>query len=300
MKTITILTTLLLTSLNLKAQQLTFVSQYMVDNYLTNPAAAGTYDYSPIALSFRQQWVGFDEAPKTQFLTGHMKVADHHGVGLKIYNDVVGPLSRISFQGTYAYHVEIDRDQSISFGLSIMGNQHKLDANSFNLESQNDQVLASTQLKSGNIDADFGVYYFTDDYYAGISIPQLFQNKYKFGDNIEGLNKQIRHYYLSGGYKFEINRDYKIEPSFLLKAAQNAPTQFELTTRIHYDDMLWSGLTWRVKDAISIMAGITYESFVFGYAFDVTTTNIRNFSSGSHEIYLAYRLGSKGKMSFAR
>jgi len=295
-----LITALLLVSLKVNGQQLTFVSQYNVDNYITNPAAAGSYDYSPIAMSFRQQWVGFNEAPKTQMITGHMNIQKHHGVGIKIYNDVVGPLSRISIQGTYAYHVEIDRKQRLSFGLSFMANQHKLDATSFNLESTTDQTLNNAILKSTNIDADFGMYYYSEDYYAGISIPQLFQNKYTFGDNIDKLNKQIRHYYLSGGYKFEINREYKIEPSFLMKAAKNAPTQFELTTRLHYDDMLWGGITWRVKDAVSVMAGIVYENFVFGYAFDFNTTNIRNYSSGTHEIYIAYRISEQNKPSFAR
>ncbi len=147
---------LLLWGANVKAQQLTFFSQYMVDNYNVNPAAAGAYDYMPISLQIRQQWVGFNEAPGTQQLSAHMKIQDHHGAGLRFYNEKLGPLNRISVQGSYAYHIEIDRDQHLSLGLSFMMNQHRLDGSNFNLNSQTDQVLNQAGFTSTNFDADFG------------------------------------------------------------------------------------------------------------------------------------------------
>lgn len=290
----------LLLGLRVNAQQLTFMSQYMVDNYIMNPAAAGSYEYSPIALSARQQWVGFSDAPSTQMLTAHMNVKDHHGVGLKLYNDMIGPLGRISIQGTYAYHVEIDRNQRLSFGLSLMFNQHKLDGSGFNIESQTDNVLTNATMSSSNLDADFGVQYYTEDYYVGLSIPQLFQNKYSFGDNINDLNKQIRHFYFMGGYKIKIDRKYSLEPSFLMKAAPNAPVQFDVNARLHYDNKFWGGLSWRIKDAVSVMLGVNYDEFAFGYSFDFTTNDIRQFSSGTHEIYVAYKISDRNRPSFAR
>lgn len=292
---------LMLTALHAKAQQLEFVSQYMVDSYITNPAAAGAYDYAPISLTVRQQWVGFSEAPKTQGLSAHTNINNHHGVGLRLYNDVVGPLNRVSVQGSYAYHIQIDRYQKLSLGLSFLMNQHRLDGSSFNVESTTDQLLTNATLKSTNFDADFGIYYYSKDYYLGVSVPQLFQNKYKFGDNIEDLSEQVRHFYATGGYKFEVNNDFSIEPSFLMKAVFNAPLQFEISSRFHYRDLLWGGLSWRVKDAAVLMAGVQYENFVLGYAFDMSTNDLRDFSSGTHELYLAYRIPLKTKRtSFAR
>ena len=265
MKLKLIIVALLFVGINANAQQLNFFSQYMIDNYNVNPAAAGMYDYMPISLQVRQQWVGFNEAPKTQQISTHMNIKDHHGAGLKLYNDVLGPLNRISAQGTYAYHVEIDRDYHLSFGLSFMMNQHKL-----------------------------------NEYYIGFSAPQLFQNKYKFTDTLSALSKQVRHYYISGGYKIEANRDWKVEPVFLIKAVQNAPLQADISARVHYKDMFWGGASWRIKDAVSIMAGMVYEGFVFGYSFDFTTNDIRNYSSGTHEIYLGYRIPSKKLPGFSR
>lgn len=295
-----IIITIAFFSLKANAQQLTIFSQYMIDNYNINPAAAGTYDYMPISLQVRQQWVGFNEAPRTQQISGHMSIKEHHGAGLKIYNDKLGPLSRISVQGSYAYHIEIDRDYHLSLGMSFMMNQHKLNGSSFNMVSQTDQTLNQASYTSTNFDADFGAYFYSDEFYIGVSAPQLFQNKYKFSDSLSTLTKQARHYYLSGGYKIEANSDWDVEPAFLMKATQNAPVQFDLTTRVHYKDMFWGGATWRIKDAVSIMAGMVYEGFAFGYSFDFTTTDIRNYSNGTHEIYLGYRIPNKKLPAFSR
>lgn len=284
---------ILLAGLVGNAQQLTFSSQYMLNHYYTNPGAAGSTEYSPVAISFRQQWVGFNEAPRTQSFSFHTPIDGHHAAGFMLYNDVTGPLKRFSFQGTYTYHVEFSNNSHLGLGLSAMVNQHSLDGTTFNLNSTTDQVLTNGVAKSTNFDADFGVYYYTNDYYAGIAIPQLFQNKYKFGDNIEELNKQKRHYYFMGGYKFKIDEMWDIEPSFLMKTVAHAPVQFELTTRAHYNKMFWAGLSWRMKASVVLMAGVLYKDFAFGYSFDITTNNIRNYSSGTHELYLSYRISKK-------
>lgn len=283
------------------AQQLTFSSQYMINPYMTNPGAAGSAEYSPVAISFRQQWVGFSEAPRTQTFSFHTPITGHHGAGLMLYNDVTGPLKRFSFQATYAYHVELNSKHKIGLGLSFMTSQHTLDGTQFNLNSNSDQLLTSGVLKSTNFDTDFGIYYYTDDYYAGISVPQLFQNKYKFGDNLEDASKQVRHYYIMGGYNFKIDDQWKVMPSFLLKAVPNAPAQFEMTVRGEYNDMVWAGLSVRFNESVVPMAGVLYQNVVLGYSYDFTTTNLKNYSSGTHEVYLAYRIPEKmRKQTFSR
>lgn len=293
MKKLALISGLLLAGIAGNSQQLTFSSQYMINPYFTNPGAAGSTEYSPIAMTIRSQWVGFDEAPRTQSFSFHTPLVGHNAAGLMIYNDVTGPLRRISFQGSYAYHVEFKNRSKLGLGLSMMVNQHALDGTTFTLNSTSDQVLTNGVLKSTNFDTDFGAYYYTDTYYAGISIPQLFQNKYKFGDNIEELNKQMRHYYIMGGYTFKVDEKWDVIPSFLFKGVAHAPVQFELTTRAQYQKMFWGGLSWRMKESVVIMAGALYKDFVLGYSYDITTNNLRNYSSGTHEIYLSYRLSKE-------
>lgn len=300
MKNRIVLIAVLLISINSNAQQLTFFSQYMIDNYNINPAAAGAYDYMPISLQVRQQWVGFEEAPSTQQISTHMNIQGHHGAGLKVYNDKLGPLSRVSVQGSYAYHIEIDRDYHLSLGMSFMMNQHRLNTSNFNLVSSTDLTLNQAGYSSTNFDADFGVYFYSDEFYVGVSAPQLFQNKYKFTDSLNSLSKQTRHYFFSGGYRIEANSDWDVEPAFLMKATMNAPVQFDVSTRVHYKDMFWGGLSWRIQESVSAMAGIIYENFVFGYSYDFTTTDIRNYSSGTHELFLGYRIPTKKLPGFAR
>lgn len=295
MKKLALISGLLLAGIVSNAQQLTFSSQYMVNPYFTNPGAAGSTDYSPIAMTIRSQWVGFDEAPRTQSISFHTKVEGHNAIGFMLYNDVTGPLRKINFQGSYAYHVEFSNRSKLGLGLSMMVKQHSLDGTTFTLNSSTDQVLTNGLMRSVNYDADFGAFYYTDDYYFGFSVPQLFQGKYKFGDNIQEMNIQRRHLYMMGAYRFKVDENWDVTPSFLFKSTHNAPAQFELTGRAEYQKMFWGGLSWRMKESVVIMAGAVYQNFVLGYSYDITTNNLRNYSSGTHEIYLAYRIAKMNK-----
>ncbi len=277
------------------AQQLTFNSQYMLNQFLINPAAAGTEDFIPIATSFRQQWAGFKDAPRTQMISAHSKLKDNMGVGGILYNDVTGPLKNIGFQASYSYHVQIDDASKLAFGLSATLSQHVLDGSNFVLNEATDQTLNGASQKSFNPDATFGMYYFGENYFAGLSVPQLLQNKYKFGDIVEGVNRQVRHYYLSGGYTFEAGNHYKIEPSLLFKMAPASPVQFDINTRLIYKENLWAGLSYRNQESVVMMFGIQRDQFRIGYSYDYTTSNIRNYSVGTHELYLEFQLpGKKG------
>ena len=297
MKKFAILYLILFSAQYISAQQLTFSSQYMLNPYMVNPGAAGSRDYIPIALTFRQQWAGFDQAPRTQTLSAHMSLNDHHGVGMMFYNDVMGPLKRLNFQATYAYHVEFKDHSKLGLGVSAIGKQNVLDGSMLNLNSTSDQILTNATLKSTNFDVNFGAFYYTKKLYLGISAFQLFQDKYKFGANMTDATKQIRHYYVTGGYEFALGDKWTITPSTLIKLAQNTPGQFEINVKGKYNDVVWGGVTYRHNAAIVLMAGGTWKDVVLGYAYDMSTNDLKNYSSGTHEIYLAYRLRINKKVS---
>ena len=274
-------------------QQMTFNSQYMVNHYLLNPGAAGTLDYLPIATSFRQQWAGFEGAPKTQTLSAHSSIGESMGVGGILYNDVTGPLRNIGFQGSYAYRFKVNDKSKISLGLSMALSQYYLDGGEFILNDAVDQTLNGVQQKSFNPDANFGAYYYGENYFAGLVASQLFEYKFKFGDNIEDMNRQVRHYYLNGGYRFKLNNEFMLEPSALLKYVSGAPMQFDVNTRVFYKENLWAGLSYRHQDAMVCMLGVKRDQFVIGYSYDYTMSNIRNYAGGTHEIYLEFQLSKK-------
>lgn len=269
-------------------QQLTFNSQYMLNPYLINPAAAGTNEKLNIASSFRQQWAGFNDAPRTQMLSFNMLTGKTMGVGAILYNDVTGPLRNVGLSGSYAYHLSINDDSKISFGLSLSLTQHVLDANSFVLNDEVDATLNSGNMKSLNPDASFGIQYFGKKFHLGIAAPQLIENKYKFGNDFEEINRHVRHYYLTGAYRFEINQDLEIEPSTLLKYAPAAPFQFDINARLIYSQSMWIGFSYRDKASLVAMVGMERSQFKIGYSYDYVLSNIRNYSGGTHELYLSF------------
>lgn len=235
---------------SVSAQQLTFNSQYMLNSYLINPAAAGVDNELSIASSFRQQWAGFKDAPKTQMISGNAQINDNMGVGAIIYNDVTGPLRNMGFQGSYSYHLKMGDKSKLALGVSLMATQHVLDGSSFILNDEVDNTLNGAKLKSFNPDATFGMHYFGDNYYVGISIPQLIENKYRFGDDISAANKEVRHYYMTGGYTFKVNEYFSIQPSMLLKFVPNTPFQFDINARAFYKENLWAGLSIEIKNLL--------------------------------------------------
>lgn len=269
-------------------QQLTFNSQYMLNPYLINPAAAGTKEKLNIATSFRQQWAGFNGAPRTQMMSFNMQPNENMGVGAIVYNDITGPLRNIGVSGSYSYHLQVSDETKLAFGLSLSMTQHILDANSFILHDEIDATLNTGTLKSLNPDGSFGMQYFGENFHVGISVPQLIENKYKFGNNFEEINKHVRHYFLTGAYRFRINKELELEPSTLLKYAPAAPFQFDINTRLIYKESMWIGGSYRDKASLVALVGIQRAQFTIGYSYDYVLSNIRNYSGGTHELYLSF------------
>jgi type IX secretion system PorP/SprF family membrane protein len=282
-----------------KAQQLTFNSQYMLNNYLINPAAAGTQDYLSIGTSFRQQWAGFKDAPRTQMLTANGKIGESMGVGGIIYNDVTGPLRNLGVTGSYAYHIKTGENTKLSLGLSLSLTQHVLDGSAFILNDEIDQTLNGASMKSLNPDASFGAYYFGEKFFVGAAVPQLIQKKYNFGEAKMDSTKHVRHYYVSAGYKFELSSDFDLEPSLLFKATEAAPVQFDINARLIYKKNLWLGASYRNNESVVAMLGMKRDNFIIGYSYDYLISKIRNYSAGTHELYIEFQFGKKeGQASF--
>jgi type IX secretion system PorP/SprF family membrane protein len=212
------------------------------------------------------------------------------GFGGYLYSDVTGPTSRTGLTGAYSYYVEITRDIRLSMGLSLGIMQYKIDGNQLTIKDPDDQAILTTVYSSYVPDASFGVYASADEWYAGISTSQLFNNKLKIFEEKSGLNKLKSHVYLHGGYKYKINRDYVLEPTAIIKITAPKAFQFDLSTRVTYDEMVWGGLSYRLKDALAIMIGYIHnEQFYFGYSYDIGVSDLRKYNSGSHELMIGYR-----------
>ncbi|MCH8903541.1 MAG: type IX secretion system membrane protein PorP/SprF [Bacteroidetes bacterium] len=270
-------------------QQQPLYTQYMLNNYAINPAITGIEEFWTVKLTHRAQWVGFDGAPVTSIITGHGVVSDKIAIGGMLFNDMLGPIRKTGLNATYAYHIPLEQGQ-VSLGIGAGIFQYTINGTEITTAEPNDQAIPSTNESVIIPDASFGIYYKTDQYYLGGSVPHLLGTKFKITTFDRTQAAQLaRHYFIYGGIYYEINRDVYLEPSALIKYVRAAPFQLDLNLKAHFNDMFWVGASYRSFAAITAFAGLTLnDSFHIGYAYDITTTALRNYSKGSHEIMLGY------------
>jgi len=278
---------MLLLPFALKGQQSPMYTQYMFNKFVYNPAVAGIDPYFQIRSNHRFQWVGLTDPP----LTNSLSYFGPHstlpmGYGGYIYYDVTGPTSVAGLTGAYAYNVGITDNLRLSMGVNAGLMQYRVDGTQITIKDKTDIALDQAVYSSFAIDANFGLYLYSDNYYAGFSTTQLINSKLK----LYGVNKLKTHYYLTGGYMFELNNDFKLEPSMIIKATAPFIFQLDFNVRVIYLDMIWLGLSYRTQDALSLLIGYTYNDRIhIGYSYDFTTTDLRKYNSGTHEIMIGYR-----------
>jgi len=304
---------ILLSILTLKgfSQQTPLYSQYMMNGFLLNPAIAGSAGYSAINLTTREQWVGFQDAPATRALSFQTRLTRKShisrraplrlkgklgelngtvGLGGYVFNHRNGAVSKTGMKITYAYHLDLDQAQ-LSFGLSMVGYQYRLDDDRIELEIPDDPVWSGLHKSVLIPDADAGIYLSTPNAWAGFSVDQLFESVWKFGD--AGYDQLVmeRTYSLLGGYEFEVSPDVIVAPSVYVKLAENGKAQVDVHGKLYYQQTYWGGITYRTGHALILMAGVSVDRLVFGYAFDIGLNSIMKHSLGTHEFTFIAKLG---------
>jgi type IX secretion system PorP/SprF family membrane protein len=276
------------------AQQIPLFSQYQFNQYLYNPAVAGSDDNFEAKLIQRYQWNGITDAPRTFNVNAYGPLAgDKMGVGGMVYSDIVGPTRRTGFMGSYAYQLQINDEMRIGFGLGIGVDQYIIDGTQVRLDQADDPALGNYRGSSYEFNSKFGIYFYGDNYYAGFSIPQLVPDKINIFDSATNTAKLENHYILNGGYTFDIGENFQIEPAVLFRWRPPAPLQADISLYGFYKEMLWLGLTYRTDDAISFAVGFKYNNtLMIGYSYDYTTSYLSSYTSGSHEIMLGFILNS--------
>jgi type IX secretion system PorP/SprF family membrane protein len=295
MKKISIIIGLFIAISQLSAQQYIAFSQYMLNYYSINPGVAGTKEYMPIAMGYHQSWTGFTNAPNMQMISGHTSINNEMGVGGKIYNYTAGPSSKTGFEGTYTYRFDLGNDMKLSLGLSALLYQMYLDVSKLDLKDADDDVLYNSSASRLIVpDAAFGAYFYTKNYFAGLSVAQLVNRKVDFITD-ELKENQVRHYYLIGGYNYKINDNFTVQPSVMGKFIEAGIFQADVNAKVLYKEKFFAGLSYRTNDAGVVLIGVDLENLTFGYSYDLTFTDIGKYSNGSHEIMLIVKLGEGKK-----
>jgi len=284
-----------LCSASLLAQQTPMYTQYMLNPLVINPAVAGTNNYYQIRLNNRFQWAGFTDAPITNGLSvygPHASKKLDMGYGGYVLSDITGPTSTLNVSGCYAYNIAINDEIRMSMGLSLGMLQRKTEGTQIKMRDLLDNTLGDQTYAAYVPDGNVGIYVYSSSFNFGFSAMQLFNNKIKLEEK-NSLNRLKTHFFLTGSYKYFINREFAIEPSLIIKAVSPVPLQVDISARAIYKNMLWAGFSFRTGDAVSILLGYNHDNkFSFGYSYDIGITAIRKYNYGSHELMVSYRFNT--------
>jgi type IX secretion system PorP/SprF family membrane protein len=319
----------LLNTVAANAQQRPYYTQYIMNNYIINPAVAGIENYWDVKASHRMQWVGLQDAPVTTYLTIHgplkksaydresatsfhaqgqnprgeaywqdyTSAEPHHGVGFTMINDRTGPLNRFAAYGTYAYHMGISPRTSLAGGVSVGFTNMSLDASKLNFggTTVDPAVAGSGTLNRIKPDISVGMWLYSKDYFLGLAAQQIVPQPLSFSNNTVALEqgKLLPHLFLSAGYRMQLSDDVSLLPSMLIRYITPLPLGFDLNAKLQYQDLLWAGASYRYQDGFAAMVGINLNhSINIGYSYDIQTSALNTVSHGTHEILIGFLLGN--------
>jgi len=272
------------------AQQDAQYTQYMYNTININPAYAGSRGVMSIFGLHRTQWVGLDGAPTTNAFSLNTPINNSNlGLGLSVVNDRIGPTSTNTASADVSYTINTSEDYKLSFGVKASANMFNLDVTRLNPADAGDPNLANFD---NTISPNFGagLYFHSDKLYFGLSVPNFLQDT-KFNDNAVAVFEERMNFYAIGGYVFDLSSSLKFKPAFLTKMVSGAPLQVDLSGNLLFNDKFMIGAAYRWDAAVSAMAGFQITDGLFiGYSYDMDTTNLVNYNSGSHEVFLRFEL----------
>ena len=326
---------LFLKGFNLIAQQKPWYSQYILNDFILNPALAGIENYWDIKGSYRNQWLGLSGAPVTMYITaqgplGNTEIENetsttvhpnfnprgydywrnysvspsHGGIGFTVINDLAGPIRNFSAKLTYAYHIKLSSGTAISLGIS--GGIQEVSLNSQNLYFGIQYPIDPSVYGNGNLnkikpDLDAGLWYYSGKYFLGISAQELIPQSLYFGGQNSALStlsqgQLIPHIFLQGGYKVYLNEDLYLLPSMTLKLISPNPLGIDFNLKAQYHDYLWFGGSVRNQQEYALMAGFnTNNGLNIGYSYDFGTSPLYTVNKGTHEILIGILLRNRLK-----
>ncbi|MBS9766871.1 MAG: type IX secretion system membrane protein PorP/SprF [Flavobacteriaceae bacterium] len=273
-------------------------TQYMYNMNVLNPAYAGSEGTLNLRFLGRYQWVGIEGSPRTLTAAINAPVGKRVGLGLSVIADKIGPATEQNVFADFSYTLPVSETGRLAFGLKAGFNLLNVNLTNLRLNQAGDDMFKE------NIDNQFspnfgaGLFYYTDSYYLGLSVPNILATRYISKDS-SGLSQEL-HGFLTAGIIFDINDDLKLKPSTMVKAAIGAPLSLDLSLNALFKNFLELGLSWRAGDSrksfsesISGLINVQVSRSVrVGYAYDHTLSELSNYNSGSHEIMLLINIAT--------
>ena len=280
------------------AQQDAMYSQYMFNTLAINPAYAGSRNITSATALYRNQWVGIAGAPETATFSIDAPLSNKRmGIGFQAYSDKAGIIKNNGASLSYAYRLRMDK-ATLSFGMQGGIRQYRADYTSVNLDQNGTTIdpAFANNIDKVLFDVGAGLYYNTDKFYIGFSAMDLLKNKFTSYES-PGMNLGNReevHLFLSSGVVIPLDQDFKLKPSFLVKAVKGAPIEGDINATLWIRDIIAVGAQYRTSaDLAGMLEFQATPQIRLGYAYDYSTTELRKYNSGSHEIMLRYEFGFK-------
>lgn len=276
----------------LSAQQLPLYSEYMFNTFEINPAYAGSTDAVQIISMFRKQWTGFKTAPQSTFLSVDMPIPNKRvGVGIKLVDDRDEITKTVGAQAAYAYKVPVGSNSTLALGLQAGAMSFKSDFTKVDVIDPNDpsfsQVVNSVKINFGT-----GIFFNTENFFVGLSLPNLIRQNLKKSDpgNFSDI-KQNMHIYFNTGYVFMLNENFVLKPSVLVRGLVGSPVSVDINANLWIADMLSLGASYRNNSAVvGIINMRVLPELYLGYAYDHSISRLNIIAKGSHEIILRYQI----------
>lgn len=283
----------------LHAQQDPQYTQYMYNQNVINPAYAGSTDNTRLTVLHRQQWTGVQGAPETLTFAGSTAIGDRIGVGLSVISDQIGPVQEKNFYADFAYKLQVGKNTTLALGIKAGMTFHDVNLATIRTTVPGDDAFQD-RVNENYFNVGTGAFLYGSNWYAGASIPNLLnavhlnETQSATGTN---LGSETQHFFLTGGYVFDITDNIKLKPHAMFRGAFSAPVTFDLNTNVLFNNIFEVGVSYRYEDSFSGLIGMQLnDNIKVGYAYDRIVSDIQVAANSSHEIFLTYDLNFPRKV----
>jgi len=273
------------------AQQDAMYTQYMENLITVNPAYAGSKDLLSMMVVSRNQWVTLPNAPVSRTFSMHSPIKQTNmGLGLSVIYDHVGPIKQSGVYGDYSYRLFFSNRRTLALGLKAGINFYEAGLSDLATIDEDDPVFANDINRNFLPNLGVGAFYYTDNYYFGLSVPKLIENEInKNGVSVQNISKERMHVFFMTGYVFDVNRIVKFKPSILTKYVRNAPISLDLNGTFLFYDRLWLGAMYRFGDSFGGLFNLQVTSQIkIGYSYDLPINRLGAYNNGTHEVMISY------------
>ena len=290
----------LLTFFDVSAQQDPHYTQYMYNMSVINPAYAGSKENMTGGLLYRKQWVQIEDAPTTGTFFINSPVGKNVGLGLSAITDKIGPVEENNIYADFSYTLNLGGEHRLAFGLKGGATFHKVglfsEIGNGNVPDANDPAFSENSNRTF-LNIGSGLFYYTNKYYIAFSVPNMLKSKY-LDYNGRQFGTETLHYFLTGGYVFDLTPNVKFKPFAMIKSAFNAPTSLDLSTNFLFNEKFEIGATYRLEDSFGAMVNYAITpSLKIGYAYDHIVSDLKVTTPSSHEVILLFDLNFPKKVS---